>query len=123
MPIMGRVNQYVQFEAFQNEVDGKSIKLGGNQTIKTHDGYVFPLDFTDELPYLRLQPFIDSEWDKLPHVFITSDTDWDPTIYDNSISDSTTWYGATTNEGTPLTNPNFDQRGIYKYRTVVKHSI
>ena len=61
MPIMGSANQYVQFEAFQNKVDGKSIKLGGNQTIKTHDGYVFPLDFTDELPYLRLQPFIESE--------------------------------------------------------------
>ena len=122
MPIMGRVNQYVQFEAFQNKVDDTFIKLGCNQSIKTHDGYVFPLDFTAGLLYLRLQPFIDSEWDKIPY-FITSNTDWDPTIYDNSISDSTIWYGATTNEGTPLTNPNFDQRGIYKHRTVVKHFI
>ena len=69
------IHSPVQFEAFQNKIDDRSIKFGGNQTIKTHDGYVFYLYFTDGLPYLRLQSFTDSEWDKLPHVFITSATD------------------------------------------------
>ena len=53
---------------------------------------------------------------------MTSDTDWDPTIYDNNICDSTKWYDTSTNEGTPLTNPNFDQRGNNKPRSVAKYS-
>ena len=51
---------------------------------------------------------------------MTSDTDWDPKIYDNNLSDSTTWYDAAANERTPLTNPNFDQTGIYRHLTVAK---
>ena len=65
---------------------------------------------------------MDSEWDKLPHVSITSDTDWDPTIYEYSISDSTTWYDTVANGNIPLTNPNFDQSGNYMHRTVAKYS-
>ena len=65
----------VQFEALQNTVDDRSIKLGGKQTIKTQDGYVSTLYFIDILPYLRLRLFTDSEWDKLPHVFMTTYTD------------------------------------------------
>ena len=113
----------MQFEAFQNKVDDKSIKLGGNQTIKTYDGYVFPLDFTDGLTYLRLRPSTDSEWDELPYIFMTSDTNWDLTIYDNDISDLTTWYDDVANESTPLKNLNFDQSSNYRHSTVAKHSI
>ena len=54
---------------------------------------------------------------------MTSDADWDPTIYDNNLSDSTTWYDAAANERTPLTNPNFDQTGNYRHRTVATHSM
>ena len=95
------IHSLVQLEAFRSKVDDKSIKIGGNQTIKTHDGYVFTLDFNDGLPYLRLGPFTDHEWEKFPHVIMTSDTDRDPTMYDNSISDSDTWYDAVANEPTP----------------------
>ena len=52
-----------------------------------------------------------------------SDTDWDPTIYDNNFSDSTTWYDSAANERTHLTNPNFDQNGNYRHKTVAKHSM
>ena len=69
------INSPVQFEAFQNKADDKSIKLGGNQIIKTYYVYVFPLDSTDGFSYLRLRPFAASEWDKLPHICMTSDTD------------------------------------------------
>ena len=54
---------------------------------------------------------------------MTLDIDWDPTIYDNNISNSTTWYDAIDNETTPLADPNFDQTGNYKHRTVANHSI
>ena len=49
---------------------------------------------------------------------MNSDTDWDPTFYDNNISDSTTWYNDVANEGTPLTNLNFGQTSNYRHRTV-----
>ena len=81
------------------------------------------LDFTGELPYLRPRPFTDYKLDKLPHVFIRSDTNWDPTVYANNINDSTTLYDAAANEGTPLKNPNFDQTGNYRHRTVATHSM
>ena len=54
---------------------------------------------------------------------MTLDIDWDPTIYDNNISNSITWYDAIDNETTPLADPNFDQTGNYKHRTVANHSI
>ena len=53
---------------------------------------------------------------------MTSDTNWNPTIYDNTISDLTTWYDDVANESTPLTNPNFDQSGNYRHRVVAKYS-
>ncbi len=68
------IHSPVQFEAFQNKVDDKSINVGGNQTINIHGVYVFPLDFTNGFHYLRLRSFTYSGWDKLPHVFMTSDT-------------------------------------------------
>ena len=76
----------VQHEAFNNNVNDKSIKLGSLQQIETLDGYTFPLDFQDGMPYLPLRPFTDNEWEKLPHVFMTSNEDWDPNIFNNTIS-------------------------------------
>ena len=54
---------------------------------------------------------------------MTSNTDWDPTLYDNNISDSTVWYDAVANEDTPLTSPNFDQTGNYRHQTTATHSM
>ena len=54
---------------------------------------------------------------------MTSDNDWDLTIYDDNISDSTPWYDTITNETTPITAPNFDQISNYKHRTVTTHLI
>ena len=75
---------------FSSEVDDKSIKLGGKQLIRTQDGYAFPLDFNNELPYLRLRSSSYSKWEQLQHAFIICGVDWDHTIYDNGIIDSNT---------------------------------
>ena len=32
------------------------------------------------LPYMHLCPYTDSEWEKLPHVILESDKDWDPKV-------------------------------------------
>ena len=61
------MHSLVQLEAFSSKVYDKFIKLGDNQTIRTQNGYAFPLDFNGELPYLPLRPFIDSKWNELLH--------------------------------------------------------
>ena len=63
------------------------------------------MDFINGLPYLQIRPFTDHEWLTLPHVLLTSDEDWDPSIHDidtssnkdllNSIPDSPTGYDFT----------------------------
>jgi hypothetical protein len=58
------------------------------------DGYVFPLDIVSGLPYLKMRPFTDSEWHTLPHVILTSDADWDPSVLDQLISDTDDWYNS-----------------------------
>ena len=47
---------------------------------------------------------------------------YDPTVYNNSISNSNTWYDAVDAINTPLSNPHFDQTGNYKHMTVDTHS-
>ena len=32
-----------------------------------------------------VRPVHDSEWGELPHVHLTSDTDWDPSEYDHEV--------------------------------------
>jgi hypothetical protein len=45
-----------QLECYKQEVDDKSIKVGGKQGIKTLDGYVIPLDVKSGLPYVKMRP-------------------------------------------------------------------
>ena len=35
------------------------------------------------LPYLPLCHYTDHEWDRLSHVILTSDTEWDPSVLDH----------------------------------------
>ena len=78
-----------QLEAFKNKVDDRSIAAGGEQCIRTLDGYIIPLHFHQGLAYLKICSFTDEEYDKLPHIVMTSDSIWDPTVMDverNNIS-------------------------------------
>ena len=70
-----------QLEHYQNNVNDCSIKVnGGLQRILTLDGYVIPINIVGGLPYISMRPYTDDEWDHLPHLILTSDLDWDPTI-------------------------------------------
>jgi hypothetical protein len=46
-------------------------------------GYQLPLEFKNGLPYLHCQKPTDNELSLIPHVTMTSDVTWDPSIYDN----------------------------------------
>ena len=56
-----------------------------------------------------LQPFTDKEWDDLPHVIITHNDIWDPSILDHEQPDDKNWYDQL--PSTPLLFPVFDEQG------------
>ena len=54
-----------------------------------------PIRVKDGLPYASLRPYTDTEWETLPHVIWTRDSDWDPSIFDHEFDeDGDEWYGA-----------------------------
>ena len=72
-----------QMEHFGVEVNDKSSKVGGKQSLTTLDGYVIALTFKNGLPYVDMTPPTDRDMDDLPQVVLTSDEEWDPSILDS----------------------------------------
>jgi hypothetical protein len=100
-PVIAIMNEYAytgkgktihscsQLEWYKNDVNDKSIKVpGGLQRIQTNDGYDIPIDIKDGLPYVKMRPFTDAEWDTLPHVILTNNVNWDPTVLDDDALDT-----------------------------------
>jgi hypothetical protein len=83
-----------QLEWYKQKVDDKSIKVGGKQRIKTLDGYVIPLDVKSGLPYVKMRPYTEEEWDSLPNVVLTGDGNWNPSDLDHSLTNDEQWYDA-----------------------------
>ena len=112
-----------QMETFGNSVNEKSMKVPGRkQSITTQYGFCIPLNIKSGLPYMTLRPYTDDEWDNLPHVILTSDLDWDPTILDNIIDDNNTWFDSVSNLQDDSVSNLFDLHGNYRHRHVV-HNI
>ena len=97
-PIIRIFNQYamggkghtiysaLQMEAFGLKVDDKSRLLPGlnsKQAIITPDGYEIPLSIQGGLAYMDMDYPMDQNLATLLAVFMTADTEWDPSIYDN----------------------------------------
>jgi hypothetical protein len=77
-----------QLEWCKNDVDDRFIKVpGGLQRIQTNAGYVIPINIQNGLPYVKMRPYTDEEWDTLPHVILTSDVNWDPAVLDDTLDD------------------------------------
>jgi hypothetical protein len=75
-----------QFEWYKNDVNDKSIHVPGSlRRIQTLDGYIFPLRIKDGLAHLTICPYTDHEWDNLPHVILTSESEWDPSVLDHDF--------------------------------------
>ena len=58
-------------EHYGNKVDDKSMKVSGRQCIHTNDGYIFPLDIINGLPYLQMEKHTDQERKDLLRVNLT----------------------------------------------------
>ena len=82
-----------QIEHFKNKVDDRSIKVGGGQHTNTLDDCKFHVSIRKVLTYAPLLPRTDSEWEKLNHMMLTSDEDWDQKVLDCEIQvDNETWF-------------------------------
>ena len=115
------IHSSVQLEAYKQDVNDRSMLTpGGLQRILTVDGYEMPLAIRNGLPYLNIRPFTDHEFDTLPSVVMTSDTDWDPSVLDCDPNDVPKTLGPLRN--VPPERPiheNFNQFGEYIDRYVV----
>ena len=112
-----------QLEAHKQIVDDKSKRVGGNQRIITIDGYVVPLNIRSGLPYMTMRPYTDTEWQQLPHVILTADTNWDPSMLDDEQEDNEEWFNAQENIPTFESNPLFDQYGEYRHTVDITEAI
>jgi len=86
------IHSAVQIEAYKNDVNDKPMKAGGTQCVTTNDGYVIPLDLIHGLPYMKMYSHTDEDWNLLPHVFLTSNHDWDPDQLDFNLTNREDWY-------------------------------
>ncbi len=110
-----------QLEWYKCNVHDKSIHYKGIQRIQTPDGYTIPLNIVNGLACMYIRPFTDQKWDSLPHVFLTGDLDWDPTVLDHS-HDSEQWYDAVSELENESSTNLFDAFGNYCHRVTVKLS-
>jgi hypothetical protein len=60
---------------------------------------------------VTIQPYTNSEWDELPHVILTADVDWDPTIIDCELEDGEEWFDAMQEIPEFDPDPLFDEVG------------
>ena len=114
---LGRtIHSCAQFEYYKNQVNDRSMKVGGTQCIKTNDGYIIPLDIINGLPYMKMHPNTDKEWDELPHILLTSSEEWDPRVVDHMLTDKEDWYNTLKELDDGIIKTPFDEFGNYRHR-------
>ena len=77
-----------QFKHFSCIVHDTTISKGGYQCVVTPEGYVIPLHVRDGLHYMDMHPPTPHELENLPHVFLTDDSQWNPSILDDEFHDT-----------------------------------
>ena len=105
-----------QIEHYKNQVFDRAIKCGGRQCIITNDGFVIPLDIINGLPYMRMTPPTDHEYDTLPHVILTSGDKWDPRVLDYSLTERGDWYNQIQRDSDFVPPTAFTDHGDYRHR-------
>ena len=99
------------------------MRVGGRQRIETLDGYFIPLNVRLGLPYMTIRPYTDSEWDNLPHLILTADVDWDPSILDCKQEDNEEWFNAMEDLPKLTPDPLFDEYGDYRNTHIITQVI
>ena len=68
---------------------------------------------------MTIRPYTDAEWKRLPHIILTADTDWDPSILDFEQEDKEEWFNAMEDLPTLTPDPLFDEYGDYKHTHII----
>jgi hypothetical protein len=84
------------------------------------NGYVIPIVFDRGLPRVRIRPFTDDEWNNLPHVIMTDELEWDPSVLDFDPEEHEDWFDTITNVESDPTVNLFDEFGDYRHRVIVQ---
>ena len=109
-----------QIEHYKNKVDDRSKAVGGKQRIVTLEGYVIPLKMQNGLTYMDMRAPTKTEIDSLPHVVLTSDLEWDPSVLD---VDSDDMISTTSDDDGEYIEPRFDATGLYNKRVIQQLNI
>ena len=64
---------------------------------------------------MTICPYTDTEWYNLPHVILTANTDWDPTVIDHKLEDGEEWLEAMQDLPDIEPDPLFCDSGNYKH--------
>ena len=114
-----------QIEWFHNTCDDKSHHVGGKQVITFLDGYAAVLQCRSGLMYMSIlgKP-TDQDLDQYPHILLTSQHEWDPSLLDYSHP-NTLGYPSWAPELSGRDQQNFriDECGNIRHRTVHTLSI
>ena len=84
-PSAKTIHSKSQVEHFGRIVYDSALLSGGQQMVVTHEGYAIPLHVRDGLYYMDMKAALDDELDTLPHVFLTADAPWNPSIVDEEF--------------------------------------
>ena len=74
-----------QVEHFRGIVYNSVLSSGGQQMVVTHEGYAIPLHVHERLHYIDMRAASDDELNTLPHIFLTTDAPWNPSIMDEEF--------------------------------------
>lgn len=108
-----------QMEHCKHDVCDKSMVIGGKQRILSVDGHAIPLDTIHGLPHTKMRPHTNKEWEELPHLVMTSDEDWDPSVLDKKLMDDKEWHKAKDTGTTQhQRESNFTPTGNHKHQEV-----
>jgi hypothetical protein len=99
-----------QLEHFKIKVDERSMKVTGKvPSITSLEGYEIPISTRQGLPYIRLRPYTDKEWNTLPRIALTSPHPWTPSVLDSGVDD--TWYDKVTEPSMYVNENALDEEG------------
>ena len=100
-----------QMEHYRWTINEKSPLATGGETpsMESPEGYRIPLAIKHGLPYVKLRPFTDHEWQTLPHIMATSPFPWDPSCLDSKIDDE--WYNQDPSPSAYFQESNYDAFG------------
>jgi hypothetical protein len=105
----------LQMEAHGADINNRSHLFSGGKQHILMDGYQFPLDFKNGIPYLWCQMPTENEIASLPHIVMTSDVDWDPSTYDKDIDNLDDFHDPSEDDHE---NYHFYQYGEYRHWTI-----